>query len=127
MHHDPARPAAVPVLPEIDALPGPERKPPAGHGNDKMRRGQGLLDMPLHVIRTFVAMGVKRIVFRRQAIQPLLKIAPDRRIGVLLDQQARRGVLHEQRAQSFLHAGFAHQRLQALGEFMQALAGCGDS
>src|SRR5687767_7222558 len=86
------------VLPQVDALPGAERKPAARNWNGKRTAGQCGLDMRRHVVGTFGVVLVERIAFGDKALQPALEVALRRRVGVFLDDEARRGVAQKHRA-----------------------------
>ncbi len=99
MHHELARPASVAVLPDIDALPGPECEAAGIDGDGESGGGEGGLDVGGHVVGAFGGVGVERIAFRHETIEPRFKISSGRRVGVLLNGQARGGVANHDRAQ----------------------------
>ena len=52
-----------------------------------------------HVVGPLVVVGVELVALGHQPRQPGLEVAPHRGVGALVDDHARRGVLHEDRAQ----------------------------
>ena len=73
-----------------------------------------------------VSVRVDRVVLSHQAAKPRLQVATGRGVGVLLDRQARRCVLHEQRAQPLVNAGLAYDPLDLVGDQVKPLPGCLD-
>jgi hypothetical protein len=78
--------------------------------------------MRRHIIRPLKGMGIERVVFRYQSIEPVLQVYPCTVIVVFLNQQARGGVLDEKCTQPFFGAGLAEQGAQAIGKGVKALA-----
>ena len=62
------------------------------------------------------------IVLGDQPVQPPLEVVPRRRMGVLLDGQAGRGVLEKHRAETLLHAARAHHLGHLAGDLVEPLA-----
>jgi len=110
------------MLPQIDSLPGAEAEPPVDDWDGERGRSEGRLDMRWHVVRPFRGVRGDRIVLGDEPIQPRLEIALCGRIGIFLDGQARRRVLHENRAESIVQLGFFHRILNLPGDFVQPLA-----
>jgi hypothetical protein len=96
-----------PVLEEIDALPRAERQIPADNRNGKMRLRQRGAYMRRHVVRTFGIVLVHRR-FRRDALEISFHVGANGRVGILLNEQRRRGVAAEDRHES----GLATLRLE---------------
>src|SRR5207244_5528416 len=101
VQHQLALAAAVPVLPKVDALPGAEREPPRDDRDGERGVRERRLDVCRHVVGSLGIVLVKGIALGHQPVQPALEILLRRRIGVLLDHQARRGVPHEHGAEAF--------------------------
>ena len=81
----------APMLDEVDALPGPERKLP---GNDRHLQRDTIehrLDMSRHVVGPFDIVN-PRCVLRCQPIERGDKVGLDVGIGVFLDRQRSRRV-----------------------------------
>jgi hypothetical protein len=87
------------VLPQIQCLPSAEREPPCADRNDFRRLGKGGTRVRRHVVWTFVVVlpGAR---LRRQIRDERGEIAEHSRVGIFLDHEASRGVLHEDRAQA---------------------------
>ena len=66
--------------------------------------------------------GVEAVTFLDEAVQPVLQVPAGRGIGVLLDGKTRRGVLNEDRTQTFLNTGFLNRRFDQPGNLVEALA-----
>src|SRR5262245_50221840 len=87
------------VLPQVHALPRPESELSTGHWNRLGRATDHRARVGRHIIRALV------VVFPVsslgcQIIHPTAEIAEHRRVGVLLNDEARGGVLDEHRAQA---------------------------
>src|SRR6185369_3856314 len=78
------------VLPEVDPLPGAETEVAVQDGDGERGGGEGRLDVRGHVVRPFGSVGVEGIALGDEAVEPGLQVAAGRRVGVLLDGQARR-------------------------------------
>lgn len=112
----------MPVFPEIDTLPGSQHELPFEYRDRQTGRGKGGFDMCRHVICAFEGMGVMRIVFRHQTIQPGLEIMAGGRVGIFLNQQAGRGMPDKQRTQTFAQAGSFDDLFDLPCNGMQALS-----
>ena len=110
------------MLPEKDSLPSPKPETGSDHGDRKAGCGQRGLDMGGHIIGTFRSMGEDGVIFLDQAIQPILQVPTGSRIGVLLNDQTGRGVLHHHRAQSLIDTRVAHRGLDLRGDLVESLA-----
>ena len=73
MRHDVTRTGFVPVLPQINPLPGTERQSPAGNRYAEVRRRERRFDVPRHIIRTFVLMCIERIILTRAILALALR------------------------------------------------------
>ena len=74
--------AAFPtMLPEKDPLPGPKGQPALDHGNRERGGRERRPDVGRHVIRPLSGVGVERVVFGDQALEPTLEVA-----GRILDR-----------------------------------------
>src|SRR5690349_12575785 len=97
------------VLPEVNTLPRAEAELAIDDRHRERGRRERGLDVRRHVVRPFGVVLVERIAFGDQAIQPALEVLLRRRIRVLLDDEARRGVAYEHRAQALADAGGAYR------------------
>lgn len=124
MHHKLARPASVAVFPDVDALPSPEGEAAGVDGDGEGGGGEGGLDVGGHVVGAFGGVGVERIAFRHEAIEPRFKVASGRRVGVLLYGQARGGVANHDRTQSRTDVTIINDRLNIRCDLKQTLTRC---
>jgi hypothetical protein len=91
----------VAVFEQVDALPAAEREPAVANGNRERNRGECTLDVGRHVVGAL--RSVRNPLHRRlircghEPAKELDEIAAHVGVGVLLDQQRARRVLHEQR------------------------------
>ena len=90
-----------PVLPQIDALPRAQREAGAGERNRELDGGQRGANVSRHVIGTFVAMTEEHIAIGHEAGEETLEVAAHVGIGIFLNDEARRGVANEERADRF--------------------------
>ncbi len=125
MHKHPPSVCPVPMLPQIHALPGAQPEPPVGHGDRKAGRGDRRADMAGHVIGPLVRVIPSGAV-GHEPVQPTLQVRSGRRVGVLLDQQARGGVPDEHGAQPSAHTRGLHDVTDAIGDLMQPTSRCLD-
>lgn len=72
---------------KVDTLPGAEHESTILEGDAQLGRSQHGLDMCRHVIRSLQSVGIKRITFRHQPVQPLLKVVAGTVVVVLLNKQ----------------------------------------
>src|SRR5689334_22573999 len=86
------------MLPEINGLPRAEREPRIGHGDHLARPQERGTEMRRHVVRAFVIVLVAGRL-GAQTREPPRKVALYRRVRVLLDQERRARVLHEDGAE----------------------------
>ncbi len=110
------------MLPQVDALPSTKTELTFNDWNGERGRSEGRLDMRWHVVSAFRVVRKNRIVLGDEPTQPCLEIATRGRIGIFLDRQACRRVLHEDRAQPVMGSGFFHRSLNVFGDVVKALA-----
>ena len=77
--------------------------------------------MSRHVVRAFNGVGIKRIVFPHEPIQPSFQISLHVGIGVLLNHEAGRSVSDKKRTQTFLHPRLTNNIFNLARKFMQPL------
>src|SRR5690606_30074033 len=65
----------MPMLPKINTLPGAQCQIATNNWHRNAGCGECSLYMRRHVVRPFQRMGVQRVVFGHQPVQPALKIA----------------------------------------------------
>ena len=90
------------MLPEVDALPGPEAQPALLDRHAQMDRRQGRSHMRRHVIVAFDRMDKQWITIGNQAREEGFEVAPHIRVGVLLNHERRGCVLEQQCAETGL-------------------------
>jgi hypothetical protein len=98
----------VAMLPEVDGLPGAEGGAAVEDGEGESRRGEGCADVGGHVVRAFGGVAVEAVAVRDEAIQEVLQVGEDLRVGVLLDDQRCGRVAHVQREEALGDALLAH-------------------
>lgn len=74
-----------------------------------------------HVIRPLQCVGIERVVFRHESVQPVLQVDPGAGIVVFLNEQTGRRVANEQGAKPFVSATAADNIAHGTGKGMQAL------
>jgi hypothetical protein len=74
--------------------------------------------MGRHVVLSLKGVGIERIVFAYEPVEPLLQIMTGGRIGIFLDQEAGGGVLHKECAKALLEGGFPDDTLHQVRELM---------
>ncbi len=123
VNHQLADVAALPVLPEVDSLPGSQHESPSGNGNLFRGLGQGRADVGRHVVRALSVVDVAPAVFWYELGKEIFQIPQHVGVGVFLDQQAGRGVAQKQGAQASCDARFRDDGFNFRGDFAQRLAG----
>ncbi len=68
MHHHLAPARLVPMLPQINALPGPERQATIDDGDTEANRRQRRFDVGRHIVGAFERVLVQRVILRHQAV-----------------------------------------------------------
>src|SRR5437660_12901499 len=115
MHEQLALAAAATMLPQIDALPRAKTELAVHHGNGKRGSGKRCLDVRRHVVGSLGVVAVERIALRHEPIEPALEILLRGGIGILLDDEARRRMADEERAEALFDARLPHERGDMLG------------
>ncbi len=110
------------MLPQVDALPSAKTESTFNDWNGERGRSEGRLDMRRHVVSSFRGVRKDRIVLGDEPTQPGLEIVTCGRVGIFLDCQACRRVLHEDRAQHIVDFGFFQRGLNVFGDVVKALA-----
>ncbi len=75
------------MLPEVDALPGAKDHTSSLDRHRERGRSQDGLDMGWHVIWPLGRVGVERITFGNEAIEPRFEITSSRGISILLNRE----------------------------------------
>jgi hypothetical protein len=113
------------VLDQIDALPRAERERAAGHRHVQGDAGQHGLDVGRHVIGAFNRVHPAGVL-RRQPAQRRGEIGAHVGIGVLLDDERRRGVAQVNEQHAVPGAGLGEEARNLAGDLDEALAGGAD-
>src|SRR5437868_4191617 len=100
MQGDVALVACPTMLVKIDRLPDTEAHVAAVDGNRQRRLGERRSHVRRHVVGTFGGVYEERVSVLHETGEERLEVAQHVRIGVLLDQQAGRGVAYEEREQA---------------------------
>src|SRR5262245_59958210 len=115
-----AGPARAAMFPQIDALPSAEAEP-ALDDRDRERGGRERgAHVRRHVVGTLGVVREERVALGHEPREPALEVAPCRRIRVLLDHQAGRGVLYEERAEALAQARARDDTLDLARELVEA-------
>lgn len=85
------------MLPQVERLPGAEREASVHDGERFTRASQGRARVGWHVVRPLVIV-LPVTTLRSEIRHEIGQICQNAGIGVLLDDEARGGVLHEHRA-----------------------------
>src|SRR5215468_7581405 len=110
----PVRPIAM--LGEIDALPGAERKRAVDHRYMQRYSGYHCLNVRRHVVRPFDCVHPAGSG-RCDAVERRHQIGPHIGIGVLLDDERRRGMAQKERKDALLRPGLGDEADGLTGEF----------
>jgi hypothetical protein len=71
-------------------------------------------------------MGKVGVVFSYQSIQPPLQIATSRRVGILLNTEASRSMLHKHGTEPFIDSGLCQTGSNLIGDLIQPLTSGGN-
>jgi hypothetical protein len=107
------------VLPKIKALPRAKHQRSLCKWNRDVDRRERGPNVRRHVIFTFGRMLENAIAVWHETREEALEIAPHFRVGVLLDDERSRGVLHVQRRLPDLKFGLREKRADLIGEFVE--------
>ena len=88
--------AMAAMLPQVDALPGAQGQAAVEHGDGEGGGGERRFNMGRHVIAAFQRVGIVGIILAHQPVEPSFQIVAGGRVGILLDEQACRGMADEQ-------------------------------
>jgi hypothetical protein len=112
----------VAVFPQVDALPGAQHELPVLKGNADLGRSQCRLDVGRHIICPLQGMGIERVSFGYQTIQPVFQIYASAIVVIFLNQQAGGSMAYKQGTQTLVLVAAAQQRLYLRCYRVQSLA-----
>ena len=112
--YDAAAAAVVAKLAEVYALPGAEVEAAIGDGDGEAYAEEGALGVGGHVVGTLHGVVIVGLVLSHEAVHNLTEVSAHIGVGILVDGQCARGVLHEEVEQACLW--------QRVGEMLQYLA-----
>ena len=110
------------VFPQKHALPSAKEQAAIRKGNSFTRAGERHLDVTRHVIRTFKSVGEIWIIFRHQAVQPLLQIIPRRGVRIFHDDETATRVLAKHRNDTLLQPAGINYLSDLVGYLSHRLA-----
>ena len=110
------------MLEEEDPLPGPQSHPAIDNRNDLAASTQHHANVGRHVILTFVGVNKIRRVFRNKMIKERMKVRARAGVGILHDDQARTGVLDENRDGACLDTRLGNNTGNLPGDLISPLA-----
>lgn len=108
------------MLVEINALPRAEHQSSALNRNAQRRGRECGAHVRGHVVRAFARVPKQRIAVRHEALKKSFEIALHFGIGVLLNEQRSRGVLHKKREQASGDFRFLHEVTRRVGKLVEA-------
>lgn len=112
---------SCPMFPQVEPLPGTQSQLARRNWHHLTRARNRAACMGGHVICAFVVMAPSTILGRKLG-NPSFEVNANRRIGILLDEQARGRVLNENRAQSGRDAALPDELIDLLGHIHETLA-----
>ena len=115
------------MLPEVDPLPGPQRKLALADGDGKVDGRQRSADVGWHVVVALDRVREERIAVRHEARKEALQIAPHIRVGILLYEQRGRSVAEVQGDQAVAETVLTNPVCNLGGEVIEATSARGDS
>ena len=95
----------VAELAEVDALPGAEGKTAIGDGDGETHTEEGALGVGGHVVGTLHGVVIVGLALPHEAVHDLTEVGAHIGVGILVDAESTRGVLHEEVEQSRLRQG----------------------
>jgi len=112
----------IAVFEEKNSLPGSELHFSI-HNRDRLARsGQNHADVGRHVIAAFRAVRKIIGIFRDEAVEEFLEVAPRGWIGILHNNHAATGVLNKDRDRPAAQTAFVDLFLDIIGDFIRSLA-----
>jgi len=120
---NPPSATSVPMLPKVDPLPCPERQSSRCDGDTETRGGQSALHVGRHIVWAFCGMGEEGIALGNEPSEPSFEVTAGGGVRVLLNDQARGGVLDEDGAEPLGYSGCENDLFDIGRNLDEALAG----
>ena len=108
---------------QIDPLPGAQSQLFIDHWNGQAALGEGALDVRGHVVWPLVGVSEEMRVRGGDALEEGLQVGARAGVGILLNEQAGRGVWHENMADAASQLALLHHFSDLVSDFEEALAG----
>mgnify|MGYP001815464522 CR=1 FL=1 len=116
----------VPMLPEIESLPGTQGTAATTHRHSDVRLRQDAANVRRHVVRTFGSMNVNRVAIRHLPGHEGLKILQHGGVRIFAEHQGCARVTNEDLAKAGRDTGIPNDILHITAEFVASSALCTD-
>ena len=113
---NPARPAIIAELAEIDALPGAEIQASVGYGYGQAHAEQRTLGVGRHVVGPFEHVVIIRLILPYDMVHDLLHVGTHVGVGILVDAEGAGRVFDEEMKQPRLRQRTWKVRQYLLGD-----------
>ena len=120
VHNHPTTVRRLPMLPNVDALPGAEDKFAARDWDAQVDSRERSADVRGHVIVAFRRVDEHRVAIGHEMIEKRVKVAAHVRIGILLNDERSRRVLQMERGEARLETAFGDELFNPAGELVEA-------
>ena len=110
------------MLEQKNTLPGSELHFPIGNRDRLARSRQNHADMRGHVIAAFRAVPKILGIFRHEAVEEFLEVAPRGWIGIFHNNHTATGVLNKDRDHPAAQTAFVDPSLDIISHFIRSLA-----
>ncbi len=119
---NPAPMRGVAVFEEKNSLPGSELHFSIDDWDGLVRSRQNHADVGRHIIAAFRAVREVIGIFRHEAVEEFLEVAPRGWIGIFHNNHAATGVLNKDRDRPAAQTEFVDLSLDIIGDFIRSLA-----
>lgn len=120
MNHHLTTVREIAVLPQIETLPGSQNEATVGDRNLLGGARDRRADMGGHIVGAFRVVDIAAAVLGDKLGEEIIQVAQHIGVGVFLDDQTGRGVAHEYGAKPGFDLGLGNDRLDLLGNVVQA-------
>ena len=114
------------VFPEVEPLPGAERRFALRDGDAEVDGGEGCSHVGGHVVFAFGGVFEDLVAIRDEAFEEAFEVAADFGVRVFLDQEGSGGVLEVEGGDPVGDFGFLNEGGELVSEFVKAAALSGD-